>query len=230
MSMPSKHDLLALDLPHVRGVRRQHVDQLHRFKAHGLQEAQLLVQGPRQVLGQLHPVAVVLVVEDDALLRGPEHGDLERPVGRVLHRVDDALEDRARPLDLLADRALVERLVLDAVTGRAVVGDAAEHLGDEVEDRLELEARRLPLVVLRPVAQNVQARPRLLEGDQLGRVLVGHPQVVAAVGGFELAAEHPALQPVRPGERRHRRDGEQDLFAANLHVFSLPRSADPAAP
>ena len=52
-----------------------------------LQEAHLLVERAGDVLGQRHAVAVVLVVEDHALLGRTEEGDLERAVGGELHGV-----------------------------------------------------------------------------------------------------------------------------------------------
>ena len=190
---------------------------------HVLQVPQLGVHRPGEVLRERHAVAVVLVVADDALLGRAEEGDLERLVRGTLHRVDDGLEDRALPLDRADDLGLVEGRVLRAVAGRAVRGEAAEVLRDEVEDRLELEAGGLPLVVLRAVAQHVEAGELLLVRADLARVLVGDAEVVAAVDGFGEAAEDPPLEPVRPRERRHRRGGEEDLLAANLHGAQLLR-------
>ena len=172
-----EQDVLHLDLPHVRGVRRQHVDQLHRLQAHADQVLELLVQRDRQVPGHRHLVPVVLVLDDDALLRRAEERHLERLVGDVLHGHDHALEDGPFPGDLALDHGLVERPVLRALAGRPVRHEAAQVLRDEVEDRLQLEAGRLPLVVLRAVAQDVQPRVLLLARADLAGVLVGHPQV-----------------------------------------------------
>jgi hypothetical protein len=162
-------------------------------------------------------VAVVLVLDDDALLSGTEERHLERLVGGVLHGHHHALEDRPLPGDLALDDGLVERPVLRPFTGRAIRREAAQVLRDEVEDRLQLEAGGLPLVVLRAVAEDVQPGLLLLVRADLAGVLVRHPQVVAAVDRLAQRAENASLQPVRPRKGRHCRDGEQDLFAANLH-------------
>jgi len=117
----------------------------------------------------------------------------------------------------VGDHRLVERPVLRALPGRPVWLEAAQVLRDEVEDRLELEARGLPFVVLGAVAQDVQPGQLLLARADLARILIGDAQVVAAVDRLAQRAEDAPLQPVRPRERRHGRDGKQDFFTANLH-------------
>lgn len=108
-----------------------------------------------EILGDLDRVAVELVVDDDALLRRTEERDLERLARRPLHGGDDAFEHRPLPLDLARHGGLVERLVLRAVAGRTVGREAGQVLRDEVEDRFQLEAGRLPFVVLRAVGEDV---------------------------------------------------------------------------
>src|SRR5262249_37348379 len=110
-----------------------------------------------------------------------------------------------------------ERPVLRALPGRPVRRDAAQVLRDEVEDRLQLEAGRLPLVVLRAVAQDVQPGQFLLARADLARILVGDARAVAAVDRLVQRAKDAALQPVWARERRDGRDRKQDFFTANLH-------------
>jgi len=80
-----EHGVLDLDLPHVLGVRRQYVDELHRLQPDAHQVLQLLVHRHREVVGDLDRVTVELVVNDDRLLRRAEEAHLERLVGRALH-------------------------------------------------------------------------------------------------------------------------------------------------
>ena len=82
-----EHDLLDFDLPEVLRVGREHVDQLHCLESHGDEVLQLLVHGDGEVAGHVDGIGIELVVDDDALLRRPEEGDLEGLVRRQLHGI-----------------------------------------------------------------------------------------------------------------------------------------------
>jgi hypothetical protein len=89
-----------------------------------------------------------------------------------------------------------------------------------VEDRLELETGRLPLVVLHAVGEHIEAGFLLLAGAELDGVLVGDAQVVAAVHRLVKGAEDPPLQPVWAREGRDSRDRQQYFLSADLHGSS----------
>src|SRR5262245_48959137 len=114
----------------------------------------------------------MLIIDDDALLRRAEKRHLEWLCRRSLHRRDDALKHWSYPLNLALHHCLVEGLVFRAVAGRSVRSEPGQVLGDKVEDRFELEARRFPLIVLSAVSENIETGLLLGTSTQLARVFV----------------------------------------------------------
>jgi len=147
--------------------------------------------------------STVLIVDDDALLRRSQKGDLERLIRCALHCGNDTFEDGAHPFDLALNDGFIEGLVFRTVARRSIGREAAEVFRNEMEDRFELKAGGLPFIVLGAIGQDVETGLFLSVSAQLAGIFVSDPQVMAAVNRFVQRSKNTALKPVRTRECRH---------------------------